>query len=153
MILTTLLIASVALPLLLRNFSLPGDDHHRADLRLGRIAAARAALSAIDGVRDEMAASNPGPGRLEAVAAALSAPYRQRVVVRSERSSGDANHAAKAAERRMRKAALDAERSAILSLKQGDEIDETVAVQLLHELDLADVHYSSVSDGAPCESD
>lgn len=122
-ILFSMLAASIGLPLLLRG--VPGEDHGaHSELLRARIAAAEAAIAAIV----------PGSGTREE---ALRSSYNERLAsLRREGAQDDADW------RELHRAALHAERAAIQSLRKEDQIDDTIARQLLSELDLVEAAYS-----------
>lgn len=123
-ILLSMLIASIGLPLLLRG--LPSEGHiAHSELQSARVAVAEAAIAAI------LASTAPEGGVREE---ALISAYRDRVASwRSEAAPAD-----DAAWSHLNRTALHAERAAIQALRKRDEIDDSVARQLLSELDFVE---------------
>jgi monovalent cation/hydrogen antiporter len=119
-ILASMLIAAIGLPLLLRG--VPADkEHAHAELKNARLAAVQSAMTAVD------AGGNAGPRE-----AALLAVYQERFAALNNENSGGHDEAW----RDLHRTALHAEREAVQSLRMKNEIDDVLARQLLHELDL-----------------
>lgn len=122
-ILCSMLIASIGLPLLLRHAR--HDDHTGRELRMGRIAAIDAAISAISTDR-----ATPGPRET-----ALIDTYRQRLdVLRGQTEPSDTVE--DNAWRDLYQTALRAEREAVQELRTAGDINDIVARQLLGDIDV-----------------
>ena len=135
-IVCSLLLGSVALPLLLKGLELPDDDEPTDEERLAREALSRSAIKAIQ------AAMN-GPDSSDALArvgARLINLYQQRLGALAEdddehRQQARENHAA---ERTLHNAALTAQRDELAQLRLSRRLDEQLQRRLLRELDLAE---------------
>lgn len=138
-ILSSLMIAAVGLPLLLRNLRLPADQGVEAERNRARRAGAKAAIAELERVQHRMADGRDDADRFVDVAGRLMDQYRERLDALAD--GGEARSADKAderLEREMRLAAIRAERRAIFNLAHRREITTGVAEQLGRELDLVD---------------
>ena len=137
-IIVSLVSASFGLPLLLRGLELPPEtsSQHEEEDR-ARIAAAEAAMRAIEQAQNQM-----GDGRSDAdlhtdAGAHIMALYRQRIDGRSA-SDKDASLARKIdeIERRLRLIGLRAERTEIYRIARARELSDETSRKLVRELDL-----------------
>ncbi len=139
-ILTSLVIASVGLPVLLRGLRLPADEAAVGQRDRARIVTAKAAIAEIERAQHDLAAADgDGADRYTDIAARLMMQYRERIErlgVEGERRIAE-NHDRRI-ERDLRLAAVRAERRALFDLAERREIDLTLAEQLGRELDLSD---------------
>ncbi|TAA23224.1 MULTISPECIES: Na+/H+ antiporter [Pseudoxanthomonas] len=140
-ILVSLLIASVALPPLLKNLQLPEEQDDQKEEDLARKAAARAALAAVESERQRLVASAEEVEEQElygACAERVSQLYQRHV----DRLGGEADIAPEQArrieqvERQMRQAGLRAERAELFRLARERKISEEVSRKLVRNLDL-----------------
>ncbi|WP_440976848.1 Na+/H+ antiporter [Pseudoxanthomonas winnipegensis] len=140
-ILVSLLIASVALPPLLKNLQLPEEQEDQQEEDLARKAAARAALVAVESERQRLVASAEAVEDQElygACAERVSQLYQRHV----DRLGGEADIAPAQArrieqvERQMRQAGLRAERAELFRLARERKISEEVSRKLVRNLDL-----------------
>ncbi|MGC5797895.1 Na+/H+ antiporter [Sphingomonas sp. NFX23] len=141
-ILSSLVIAAVALPLLLRGLSLPPETGIGAARDQARLVAANAAIAELDRVQHRMAEGRDDPDRFTDVAARLMDQYRERIDSLSSRPEDRARQGDVKIERDMRLAAVRAERNAIFDLARRREIGVELAEQLGRELDLIDARLS-----------
>ncbi len=138
-ILSSLMIAAIGLPLLLRNLRLPADQGVEAE-RAGPAGPGqrrRSPNSSASSIAWPMGATMPTASSMSP--AALMDQYRERLDALAD--DDDSKIAAKAderLEREMRLAAIRAERRAIFNLAHRREITTGVAEQLGRELDLVD---------------
>lgn len=136
-IIVSLVAASIGLPLLLRGLEMPADPSYQAEEDRARVAAAEAAIAEIEHVQHTLAAGRRDADVYMAAAARVMDFYRTRIEARSRR--GEAATLAREsedAERRMRLAAVKAERAVIFRMLRSQQIGSETADKLVHELDL-----------------
>jgi CPA1 family monovalent cation:H+ antiporter len=136
-IIVSLVAASIGLPLLLRGLEMPADPSYQAEEDRARVAAAEAAIAEIEHVQHTLAAGRRDADVYMAAAARVMDFYRTRIEARSHR--GEAATLAREsedAERRMRLAAVKAERAVIFRMLRSQQIGSETADKLVHELDL-----------------
>ncbi|MFV0623064.1 Na+/H+ antiporter [Sphingomonas sp. ac-8] len=141
-IVTSLIIASIGLPLLLRGLKMPGDDLAHAEEDGARVAAAEAAIREIERVQHELAAGRSDADLYAAAGARVMDLYRGRIEARSQ--SGEAAEATRRQdriERDLRLAGLKAERAAIFRSARDRSIGSATANKLVRELDLLEARY------------
>ena len=141
-ILSSLVIAAVALPLLLRGLNLPPDEGIAAARDRARLVSAKAAIAELDRVQHQMADGRDDPDRFTDIAARLMDQYRERIDSLTTLPEDRTGQADAPIERDMRLAAVRAERNAIFDLARRREIGVTLAEQLGRELDLIDARLS-----------
>ena len=137
-ILLSLLIASVGLPLLARGLEEQLPEPERRDTEANaRMAAAEAALRRIDKVL-ATPLSDPQEEAVRAEAAVTVRDVYQRHIDYGDLSGESAEDMQRVAdaERRLRLAALDAERDTLYRLRRALVIDDEVHQKLVHEIDL-----------------
>ncbi|NTF91213.1 Na+/H+ antiporter [Agrobacterium rhizogenes] len=143
-IITSLVLASVFLPFLLKNLDLPPEPTHRQEEDAARIAAAEAAIKAIQAAQHRM-----GEGRSDAdfyseVGARLMEFYRERIDGRSK--TGDEAEQVQRMEdieRALRLSGLRAERDAIFGMARARKLPEATAKTLVREIDLLEARLVS----------
>lgn len=141
-IVTSLIVASIGLPWLLRGFEMPADISHQDEEDAARVAAAEAAITAIEESGHEMARGRPDADVYVAAAARIMEMYRQRI----ERSEGSAAEkeslrAEERIERDLRLAALKAERDEIASRVRQRALGSETARKLEREIDLLEARF------------
>lgn len=143
-IIVSLVVATVALPKLLKNVELPPEPSHAHEEDQGRIAAASAALRALEDASHAMAEGKPNPDLYSDVASRLMEIYRERIENRTRTDEDDIEAArlADAVERQLRLVALAAERDELGRMARARTIDETTARRLIREIDLQELRYS-----------
>jgi CPA1 family monovalent cation:H+ antiporter len=125
-ILVTLVVQGMTLAALIRSVKLGTDHSARDEHRLARLAMGKAAAAAIDGVAEEA-------GALPDVVERIRAEFADRMAVASPLAQmSDSSHASA---KRMRLAAVRAEREALIRLWQDAEISDEVLHHLEEELD------------------
>ncbi|HEY4560720.1 MAG TPA: Na+/H+ antiporter [Lysobacter sp.] len=137
-ILLSLLIASIGLPLLARGLEEQLPEPERRDTETNaRMAAAEAALRRIDKVL-ATPLSDPQEEAVRAEAAVTVRDVYQRHIDYGDLSGENAEDMQRVAdaERRLRLAALDAERDTLYRLRRALVIDDEVHQKLVHEIDL-----------------
>jgi Na+/H+ antiporter len=141
-IILSLVVASIGLPLLLRGLDMPDEPRRAAEEDRARVAAAAAAIAAIEGLKQELPASAADGEAHGAAAARLTAQYRSRIAARSqEGEAAGVARRAEAIERRMRLAALEAERETYFRLLREGELGSQAAGRLVREIDLLEARY------------
>ncbi len=137
-ILCSLLIASIALPVISRGITLPSDDPLEAEAREARVASAEAAIARIE--RGIAARNDAGNGAAHTdVAARLIAGYRLRIAAaRTDSEGGQEARAAAQIERELRLEAITAEREAVRKLFDARKINDETSGELMRELALAE---------------
>lgn len=142
-IIVSLVLATVALPRLLKGVELPPEDDHQAEENRSRVAAAWAAIRAIEDAQHAMAEGKADPDTYAETAARMMEVYRHRIDMRSN-VEADAIALARRAddiERRLRLAGLAAEREELVRLGQQRLISEETARKLIREIDLQELRY------------
>ncbi|MCA1855312.1 Na+/H+ antiporter [Massilia oculi] len=143
-IVVSLVVASVALPRLLRGLELPPETAAEAEEERARQAATLAALGAID------RAGPPQPLDEQDAEIHASAAEQVRGLYQHRLGGGssDGLHPARArvaeeAERHYRLAALDAERQVLLQMARNNQLSDETARRLVQEIDLVEARYRS----------
>ena len=144
-IIISLLAASIGLPLLLRDLKLPPEPSHLAEEDEARIAAAQAAIAAIEQTEHEMAEGQADADIYMAAALRIMDGYRQRI----ESRQGDVEERGQVQkleriERDLRLSALKAERAEIFRRVRQRELGSEIANKLVREIDLLEARYVSV---------
>ncbi|HNR91266.1 MAG TPA: Na+/H+ antiporter [Dokdonella sp.] len=134
-ILMSLLAASFALPQVLRGLELPEDDHDHLEGE-ARVAAAVAAIRAIEDKLHELASERTDASLYADIAARVMEDYRRRVHATPGQSGPRQARHAREIERKLRLVGLEAERSTYRQLRRNAAIDDTVLQKLDGELDL-----------------
>ncbi len=143
-IIVSLVLATMALPRLLKNVELPPEPTHEREEDDARAAAAAAALRAIEDASHDMAEGRPNPDLYADVAARMMALYRHRIERRTHTDADDAQAARlmDAVERQLRLAGLAAERNELGRLARARRIDDETARKLIREVDLQEIRFS-----------
>ena len=143
-IIVSLVLATVALPRLLQGVELPPEPSHEQKEDQGRIAAASAALRAIEDVSHAMAEGKPNPDLYNDIASRLMEIYRHRIESRTRTDADDVEAArlGDAIERQLRLVGLAAERDELGRMARARLIDETTAKRLIREVDLQELRYN-----------
>lgn len=144
-IIASLVAASLGLPFLLSNLELPPEPSHQREEDDARITAAEAAIKAIERLQHEM-----GEGRNDAdlyadVGARLMEIYRQRINGRT--MTGDEAEQIQRLEnieRRLRLAAIRAERDEFYRLGRSRKLSDDLVRKLVREIDLQEARYTSL---------
>jgi CPA1 family monovalent cation:H+ antiporter len=141
-IVVSLLLASMALPHLLRGLEVPGEPADEAAEDRARHEAAMAAIAAVERAAHEHAAGDVDAEIHASAADHVMGIYQHRLGGSAARAS-DASRvrAADQSERTFRLTALKAERGAILQLARQAGISDVTARKLLREIDLVESRY------------
>ncbi|MFD1745436.1 Na+/H+ antiporter [Rhizobium helianthi] len=143
-IIVSLIAASIGLPPLLRNLELPPEPGHQQQEDEARIAAAQAAIRAIENVQHELAEGRPDVDLYAQAGARLMDIYRQRIEGRSKSGQeADQLKAIQAIDRQLRLAAVRAERDALFRLSRQGRLPDDLARRLVREVDLAETRWSA----------
>lgn len=142
-IIVSLVLATVALPRLLKGIELPPEPSHLEEEDRSRIAAASAAMRAIEDRQHAMAEGKSNPDLYAETAARLMEVYRQRIEARTHVEGDDVTLARQAdeIERHLRLAGLGAERAELVRLGRMRLVDEETARKLIREVDLQELRY------------
>ena len=139
-IICSLVIASLALPVIARGLVEPGEDAGAAEERLARVGAAKAAIAHIEsmaGSSDDDDGEVPG-ARLVA-AESIVAGYRRRIATSDEADEARAEaREAGRVELEMRLAGIEAERTAVRDMLRRGEINDHTARALFTEITLTE---------------
>ncbi|MNS63434.1 Sodium, potassium, lithium and rubidium/H(+) antiporter [compost metagenome] len=142
-IIVSLVLATIALPRLLKNVELPPEPSHLEEEDRSRVAAATAAMRAIEDRQHAMAEGKPDPDLYAETAARLMEVYRRRIESRSHSEGDDLARAQRGdeIERQLRLAGLAAERDELVRLGRQRLVDEETARRLIREIDLQELRY------------
>jgi CPA1 family monovalent cation:H+ antiporter len=143
-IILSLIAASISLPHLLKGLALPPEPSQQEDEDRARVAAAEAAIRAVERAQHDM-----GEGRSDAdlyadAGARIMELYRQRIDGRSK--SGEEGALARKIdeiERKLRLAGLRAERDEIFSIARSRKLADEMARKLVREIDLLEARFGA----------
>jgi Na+/H+ antiporter len=143
-IVVSLIAASIGLPVLLRGLEIPAEPSYQVEEDRARVAAAEAAITEIERVQHTLSAGRADADVYMAAAARVMEFYRIRIEGHSRRGEAAAlARASEDAERRMRLAAVKAERTVIFAMLRSQEIGSATAEKLVSELDLLEARYDA----------
>lgn len=134
-ILSTLLIQGLTLPLLIRRLSLEDDGSVEARENKARMLAARAAIARIDDLLGEEWVREETAGRMRALYEFRIRRFRARFDDGDDGTIEDGSRAYQ----RLRREVLEAERSAIVALRNAGRISDETMHRIERDLDLEDV--------------
>lgn len=142
-IIVSLVLASIGLPLLLKGLKLPAETSYQAAEDAARVAAAHAAIEAVERAEHAMAEGHADADFYVAAAARVMDMYRERI----ERFDIDTPDQPSAREierieRDLRLAGLKAERTELFRMVRRRELGSEVARKLVRELDLLEARYA-----------
>jgi Na+/H+ antiporter len=141
-ILVSLVMASLVLPLLLRGLRMPAEPSQQADEDMARVAAAEAAIKAIERVQHALAEGRKDADVYAAAGARVMDGYRDRIDSRSAGSDATAEAMVQERiERDLQLAAVAAEREEIVRIARNRGIGSELATKLMRELDLLELRY------------
>lgn len=142
-IVVSLVVATFALPRLLKNVELPPEPSHEQEEDRGRVAAASAALRAIEDASHAMAEGKSNPDLYSNIAGRIMETYRQRIETHTRTDEEDAALTRKMddIERRLWLAGLAAEREELRRLLRARQLDEVTARKLFRDVDLQELRY------------
>ncbi|MBB4131424.1 MULTISPECIES: Na+/H+ antiporter [unclassified Xanthomonas] len=136
-ILVSLLVASVALPRLLRGLELPEEEDEQLKEDLAVKAASQAALEAVEKLRQRLVHDSTHAERYNAAANQVSQRYQRKLgAVDMAETDPEEAGAYEQALRQFRHAALVAERNELFKLARRREISDDLSRRLVRNLDL-----------------
>jgi CPA1 family monovalent cation:H+ antiporter len=136
-IIVSLIAASIGLPILLKGLELPPEPSHQEEEDRARIAAAEAAIHAIERLQHDLGAGRPDADVYSDVGARIMELYRERIDGRSK--TGDEAERLRDADRidrELRLAGLRAERDVVYRLGRSRKLSEELVRKLVREVDL-----------------
>lgn len=139
-IVVSLVLASLTLPVLLKGLAMPPEPARQAEEESARVAAAEAAIQAIERHQHALAESHGDADRYADAGGEIMDLYRERIESLSERQSDEAKAGDRLA-REFRLVGVRAERAALANLTRARKIGSATAQKLLRELDLAEARY------------
>jgi monovalent cation/hydrogen antiporter len=143
-IIVSLIAASIGLPLLMRGLEMPDEPSYQAEEDRARVAAAEGAIAEIERVQHMLAAGRRDADVYMAAAARVMDFYRTRIEARSrEGEAATLARESEDAERKMRLAAVKAERAVIFRMLRSQQVGSQTADKLVHELDLLEARYQA----------
>ncbi|NIK02587.1 Na+/H+ antiporter [Xanthomonas cannabis] len=136
-ILVSLLVASVALPRLLRGLELPEEEDEQQKEDLAVKAASQAALEAVEKLRQRLVENSAHAERYNAAANQVSQRYQRKLgAVDMAETDPEEAGAYEQALRQFRHTALVAERNELFKLARRREISDDLSRRLVRNLDL-----------------
>ena len=138
-IIVSLVVATVALPRLLKGVVLPPEPSHLEEEDRSRVAAASAALRAIEDAQHAMAEGKADPDLYAEAGTRLMEVYRRRI--EKQGLQGEAvSHLRKLEEieRQLRLAGIRAERDVYYELSRSRELSDEISRRLIREADLSE---------------
>ena len=139
-IIVSLLLATVALPLLLKGLVMPPEPSKQAEEDAARVATAEAAIRAIERRQHIMAEELGEADLYAATGAKVMDLYRERIESRSQGLSSAVREEERLI-REFRLIGVKAEREALVELARGRAIGSEIARKLTRELDLSEARY------------
>ena len=143
-IIVSLVLATIALPRLLKNVELPPEPSHLEEEDRSRVAAASAAMRAIEDRQHAMAEGRSDPDLYAEIATRLMEVYRSRIESRSHSEGDDLLRTQRddEIERQLRLVGLAAEREELVRLSRQRLVNEETARRLIREIDLQELRYA-----------
>ncbi len=142
-IIVSLVGASIALPRLLKGLELPPEPSKQHAVDTARVAAAEAAIRAIEQTQHDLAEGRSDADLYTEASARVMELYRLRIDRREQEPEAQAlNQRLDQIERQLRLAGLRAERDAVFRLARIRQIDDESARKLIREIDLLEARYA-----------
>jgi len=142
-IVVSLLVASVGLPRMLKGLDLPPEPSRLQELDAARIAAAEAAIRAIEATQHRLAENRPDADIYAEASARVMESYRERILTRQQSAEAAEEHRKfDQIERQLRLAGLKAERAEIFRRAHARQLPEEHARKLIRDLDLLETRYA-----------
>lgn len=140
-IVVSLVVASVALPILLKGVEMPPEDHAYTVEDRARKAAALAAISALEQAERDAVGAGVRADEHAAVVARLMEAYRHQIELFSGADDNESvrNHQMEQLERELALLALTAQRTELVQLARKRLVDEETARKLIREIDLQEI--------------
>ncbi len=141
-IIVSLAVASIALPILLNGLTMPPEPSLQAEEDAARVAAAEAAIGAIEVAQHDLAERDGNADFYSAAGTRVMDLYRERI----ESRTGSAKASAEARlqdqlERTFRLAGIKAERASVVARARDRRIGSATAQKMMRELDLLEARY------------
>ncbi|MGF7154268.1 CPA1 family monovalent cation:H+ antiporter [Novosphingobium gossypii] len=140
-IVVSLLLASVALPFLLKGLAMPPEPARQAEEDGARISAAEAAIKAIERHQHALAEGRSDADIYADAGGEIMDLYRERIDGLGDRPTGEGAKKGEKLAREFRLVGVRAERAALLDLVRSRQISGSTARKLTRELDLAEARY------------
>ncbi len=141
-IILSLMVASIALPRLLKNIELPVEASHRKEEDYARIAAAEAAIVAVERAQHDLAAGRADADIYADVATQIMDLYRKRIDGRMHLGEEREQTArSEEIEKLLRITALKAERKEIYRLVRARRLESSMASRMVRDIDLLEARY------------
>lgn len=145
-IIVSMIAASVGLPFLLKNLELPPEPSHQREEDEARIAAAEAAIKAIEATQHRMGEGRSDADLYSEVGSRLMELYRQRIDGRSNtEDEGNQIRKLEEIERVLRLAAARAEREQIFKMVRARKIPEETARKIVRDIDLTEARLTAAT--------
>ncbi|MFP5404795.1 MAG: Na+/H+ antiporter [Gammaproteobacteria bacterium] len=142
-IILSLLLAAVALPRLLSGLEMPDESWHRMQENRARVAAAEAAIRAIEQEHHRMARGRDDADLYTQAATRIMDRYRERIDGSSRTGeAADGVRRLETIERSLRIAGRRAEREEVFRLAREHELEQDAMRKLVREVDLLDARES-----------
>ncbi|MBB3235664.1 Na+/H+ antiporter [Phyllobacterium endophyticum] len=141
-IILSLITAGICLPRLLQNIDLPVEDSHQRAEDYARIAAAEAAIMAIEKAQHDLATGRADADAFTDVATQIMELYRKRIDGRMHLGE-EREQAARSEEigKQLHITALKAERQEIYRLVRARRLESTIASKMVRDIDLLEARY------------
>jgi len=142
-IILSLIAASIGLPYLLKGLELPPDPSHQQEEDRVRVAAAEAAIQAVERAQHDMGEGRADIDLYADAGARIMELYRERIDGRSK--TGEERDLARRIdeiERKLRLAGLRAERQEIYSIARARKASDETTRKLVREVDLLETRFS-----------
>ena len=140
-IILSLTASSVLLPRLLRGLDAPPEPAEALEMEHARIAAAQAAIPAVESALHEMAGGHTDADLYADAAARVMELYRRRLEGHAGGENALRVRQCDEIERSLRLAALHAERAALFALARAHEISDECARKLVRDIDLQEERF------------
>ena len=142
-IILSLLAANACLPRLLRGLDVPAEPAHQQEVDGARLAAAEAAIRAIERTLHELADNQVDADLYTQAATRVMDIYRRRVEGRTQTGESAARiRQGDEIERRIRLSALRAERDTVFTMARTQMLSDESSRKLVRELDLMEARLS-----------
>ncbi|MDY0029812.1 MAG: Na+/H+ antiporter [Pseudobdellovibrionaceae bacterium] len=141
-IISSLILATVALPRLLHGLDIPQESHQEEE-DFARMSAAKAAMQAIEKTQHEMAEGRTDADLYARAAIRVMELYRPHIEDKAVKTGEerDVIRQIDNIERYLHLAAIKAERSEILKLAKSRQVEDDMMRKLLREIDLVEARY------------
>jgi len=139
-IIVSLIIASIALPILLKGLTLPPEPSRQAEEDAARIATAEAAIRAVERHQHALGETHGEADRYAEAGTRVMSFYRDRLEGLANEASGEAR-AQERLSSELRLIGIQAERTQLLELARNRQVGSETARKLTRELDLAETRH------------